>query len=502
MYTVKILSEKEFDGLPYKHAKTSLGLADPKSGVAYVRDTGYNDITKGTIDHELDELIAKVSPHEEDGIRYKNLASLGGGAGAGLLSQMVPALQPFSPLISAGVGAAVNKDKDYLRGALQGFTGGGLASGVGGGVFDAFKGIREPGGTFGKALDSFMPGVERGLLQYGGAIPGMKGIGTDAPEGRIAKWLQGGGAAPTTTATGAGSAGVLKAATKGGGGTSSVVPTPGQINANMLADRLSGKTGADTSILQGLASRVGSGGGTGALAPASAGTTELVKKVTDKFSLSDSLKKMIGPVAIAGAGDLFAPKAESPDFSGILGDLRSRAAAGGEPIAKDLGITELTRGLTSPLGTPPMNAFDLGDMENEEAKTKALQNYVNHFKSIRPGADFQNDPQFQRGYAEIEERYDRTRQAQRDEKTFEYNQQQLQQKYNYMAQALALNESQMNQYVNLAQLEVSQLMMEYGVDVETANQFKQMFSDLAQLQYQGGTPKGITLDDLFNRAQA
>ena len=90
MYTVRILSEKDFDALPYKHAKTSLGLADAKTGVAYVRDTGYNDITKGTIEHELDELMATVSPQEEDGIRYKNLASLAGGAGSGLLANFVP----------------------------------------------------------------------------------------------------------------------------------------------------------------------------------------------------------------------------------------------------------------------------------------------------------------------------------------------------------------------------------------------------------------------------
>lgn len=90
MYTVRILSEADFDKLPYKRARTSLGLADAKTGVAYVRDTGYNDITKDTIGHELDELMAKVSPHEEDGIRYKDLASLGAGAGAGILSSMVP----------------------------------------------------------------------------------------------------------------------------------------------------------------------------------------------------------------------------------------------------------------------------------------------------------------------------------------------------------------------------------------------------------------------------
>lgn len=75
MYTIKILSNDEYDKLPYKHAKTSLGCADQKSGKAFVRATGVKEWDMKTLSHEIDELVAKVSPHEEDGIRYKG----GGG---------------------------------------------------------------------------------------------------------------------------------------------------------------------------------------------------------------------------------------------------------------------------------------------------------------------------------------------------------------------------------------------------------------------------------------
>ena len=71
MYTIKLLSNEEYDSLPYRRAKNSLGCADPKTKIAYVRKTGIDLLDLGTIYHEIDELVAKISPHEIDGIRYK-----------------------------------------------------------------------------------------------------------------------------------------------------------------------------------------------------------------------------------------------------------------------------------------------------------------------------------------------------------------------------------------------------------------------------------------------
>jgi len=83
-YEIRVVSNEEFDSLPYKRAKNSLGLADAKNRIAYVRETGIRDLDENTINHEFDELLMKVSPHEEDGIRYK-----GGGNILGTLVTMV-----------------------------------------------------------------------------------------------------------------------------------------------------------------------------------------------------------------------------------------------------------------------------------------------------------------------------------------------------------------------------------------------------------------------------
>ena len=87
-YVVKILEDKEFDKLPYKHVKEALGCADPKTNTAYVRNTHWGEASKYinllTIQHEIDELVAKTSPHEEDGIRYKK-----GGAARSILPTII-----------------------------------------------------------------------------------------------------------------------------------------------------------------------------------------------------------------------------------------------------------------------------------------------------------------------------------------------------------------------------------------------------------------------------
>ena len=75
-YRIKILSNAEFDKLPYKHAKDALGCADKATGTAYIRDTQCKELNETTMEHELQELLATVSPHEVDGIRYKRVMDI------------------------------------------------------------------------------------------------------------------------------------------------------------------------------------------------------------------------------------------------------------------------------------------------------------------------------------------------------------------------------------------------------------------------------------------
>lgn len=70
-FTIKILSDEDFDNLPYPDAKGSLGMSVMETKTAYIRKTGVKDLDRGTLEHEFDELMQGVSDHEVNGIRYK-----------------------------------------------------------------------------------------------------------------------------------------------------------------------------------------------------------------------------------------------------------------------------------------------------------------------------------------------------------------------------------------------------------------------------------------------
>src|SRR3990167_3123062 len=100
MYTVKVLSEKEFERLPYGRAREALGVADPKTNTAYVRYTAYPELNKYLIDHEFEHLVEEVPTDEIDGVRYKipfaaALPAIGGAlktAGTFAATKALPAI--------------------------------------------------------------------------------------------------------------------------------------------------------------------------------------------------------------------------------------------------------------------------------------------------------------------------------------------------------------------------------------------------------------------------
>ncbi len=77
-YTLKVLSSKDYDRLAEKYPsktknriKDSWGFTDTKRRLAFVRDRKDKIDLTGTAMHEMLELVADISPHEEDGIRFK-----------------------------------------------------------------------------------------------------------------------------------------------------------------------------------------------------------------------------------------------------------------------------------------------------------------------------------------------------------------------------------------------------------------------------------------------
>lgn len=170
MYQVKVLSDQEFDALPYPEMETSLGVADPETSTAYVRYTGLDAVDKYLVSHELEHLIdghgGIHSDHYRNGLYYK-------GFGEILQSVISPVVGMFNPVAGAGLG---------LGGSLFGkkpkqqeMSGGGDAPNV----------VQTPS----SAMDSFKPSAPNIVTPGGNA--GMMGGGS-ASGGTIGQ-MKGGG---------------------------------------------------------------------------------------------------------------------------------------------------------------------------------------------------------------------------------------------------------------------------------------------------------------------
>lgn len=105
-YTITVLDNDKFDKLPYENISDSLGFADPETGNAFVRRTGVPDWDAETIQHEIQELLAKDSFHTDaNNIRHKKFfKQVGIPALATLAGALVGA--PFLGALGAPLGAA------------------------------------------------------------------------------------------------------------------------------------------------------------------------------------------------------------------------------------------------------------------------------------------------------------------------------------------------------------------------------------------------------------
>jgi len=80
-YTVKVVTNKDYEKIAKKYPekmqskiRDSWGFTDTKRKIAFVRSRRKKMDMLGTAAHEMMELLAKVSPHEEDGLRFKGKA--------------------------------------------------------------------------------------------------------------------------------------------------------------------------------------------------------------------------------------------------------------------------------------------------------------------------------------------------------------------------------------------------------------------------------------------
>jgi hypothetical protein len=200
-YKIFVVDDDDFDNLhkdlPYmtkEKLKDSMGFANPKTMEAYVRKTGVAEIDDITMEHEFQELLAKTSPDEIDGIRYKKVfkdiiapyilpvvgALLGGPAGASLgIGSTVGSALGGAAASAAGQYGTTGK-VSALPTILGGLGGGTLGAGMSGGIA-ASKAAG--GGFLGQTLSGIQsavgmtPGAAKGQVYPAGTPVGVTNTG-------------------------------------------------------------------------------------------------------------------------------------------------------------------------------------------------------------------------------------------------------------------------------------------------------------------------------------
>lgn len=483
-YKIKFVSDFEFDNLPFRHVKESLGCADPKTKTAWVRKSGISFVDQFVAGHELEELIKKYSDHEDlDGIRYKKgrdfvriLAPIAGGLlggpllgplfggtsafGGGLLgagaTTMAPALGGAlggtigSIASQAGTGQRIKPLNTALSAAGGGLSGAGMAPGIaasraanGGFIGQTLSGVQ--------SMLGFQPGAQRALTSS------ATQAGKKAASDMIAQSIFPG--------TG------MRAAASG---ASSPFPAATGLSFNLLgSSRMPNIVGTNAQ------------GATGATAgaPKSATQTLFGGGQQGVSSLPGSTNQITGAAANLGtqAGGSVAQQATTKPslLKSIFGDDWQRTLIGTSipligsslvPTSQPLSAqqSQLFNEVVDRVRTGPQVQLTPQQQQAitaqyDRALLDARENLIRYWKGIRPGSDIENDSQFRKAMLELETEV-------------------ATQKANALAgMQLGLSQQQTETLAYLADADVGVLSQQAGITYQEAQDFKRMLADLGYM---------------------
>ena len=508
-FTVQVLTDKEFDSLPYKGIHDSMGIADPHKDMAFIRQSGVKEIDIGTLAHEVNHLIEKNGEHaDEYGIMHKK---------GGVLRNIIPTLigavaAPFtggaSLAIPALLGAASSigmnqyaqsKHPEQLgepgtlggiltqgiTGAMSGYGGGSLAKG---GIAGYSNAAKEEDATFMSKAGGALKGA------FVGTAPTAAGTGSAGLLGSGGKLLGSGSLAPTgfqqgTTALSssvlpAGEA-AARAASVGnaielanpamsllGGGIGNVAGlniTPAMSMAGGGVGNAAGQA-LPTLSLSGMANPASF---SGIAAPSSnllgGGTAQAVQPAAKEAAKAFSFKDLITPNNVIGAGSLMgAAGASSPEFQmpDSVEQLRQK-------IQEGQGLSPLGQQAQSELQnilkSSPQELYPTANNEYYNAALRRTrESYAEAEKQL--DAAYNNAGMYGSGEhmaqkTKLKEELARTESglyAQTEQRNFELARTE---KYQAVQDALAVDKNTMDDLVGLTGLDVQTAAMLYGARV-------------------------------------
>ena len=477
IYTIQVLEDKDYDTLDEifpnikkEDLRNSLGFADVKKGEAYVRKTNVATLDETTMQHELQELLAKTSPDEIDGIRWKK--------GMDIITPIFQAVATITghPYLAAAAGAARGAYKQATDQGTLGQTlistaaplvAGALGAGQAGGA--AYTAART--GTETIAKQGIIGSMGQALKAGTGQLLGMTPAAAAPATGELAKQFA------TQQATQFGTpltlGGQTSLVTGGAGGLSAVPQVLGSaIGAGLGSQLAQAPKVATTPVIQ----------GAGQITPA------VTPAVTPAPAAAPfSLKSLVTPQNILGAGSLLASTGvKQPEFvmpesvEAIRSKLLQTGAEGGltevgQQARLELGnIMKATPEQLYAPGTDVYYQNTLRNLENEYARQKKA--LAQQWNAIDPNYQYNGeyimaDDRLNKSYMEVRNSYV----SQEEQRRFELGRTQ---KYLALQEALGVDKNVMDDLVGLTGLDVQTAAMMYGAQVQDVQQIRESLGTL------------------------
>ena len=444
--SVKILSDTEFDSLPYPEAKISLGLADTKSGQAYVRYTANEELNKYLINHELEHLLGEDRDeihHGGNGVYYKGFGNLFSGLG-----------QMFQGAGQSVAGAAdtIGRSAQGAGKSIMGMFGGG--QGAPKPIDVAPKGMAANAGRMGPQYSgqtpiSMMPSAP--MSSSAGPQVGRQSFQNPPTPNRITPPSNPNISMPQPMQSPRPQAGSSAQSPM----SSFSLPIPSNAPAGTQTIRSS--TGAPMSSIAPSMPNP-SGSGAPAIIPTSrAGTPPSAPVATPSAGGSKDAMSMFGKnpaqtlmgAGLEGMGQFGIQTPNMPDINEL-------------PSVQALrqfnfnSVGELDPALEQAIN----NDF-------QRIEDKETQDMIARYKSLRPGADIESDSNFKRDLIELQ----RMQGQRREDAMAKYRFQMIQQN-------LQMSQAELAQMQDMAQMDIQMIMGQMGLDYADAQKFKDTFSRL------------------------
>lgn len=456
IFTIQILEDKDYDALHEQFSNISkedlagsLGFADKEKGEAYVRKTNVAGIDESTMQHELQELLAKNSSHEDlDGIRWKK--------GKDIFKNVVAPI--VLSMINPALGAAYAGVNNYQTSGSYGKAA--LAAAT------TYAGAKMGGG--GKAFSAGAKASKGGIL--GKTLSGLKGaaVGTPATSTSAATTgligtrgaVLGLGTTPTSAMRGA-LQGPVTASQAGMGYTNlSQVPTA---TAPLLSNIASQTTPVNQQVTQ-------------------AAPKSTLGKITE--TVGSAIKKpstVLGGASVLGSMATPTPSFEMPQE---ITDLRTKLSTGSMTPLGEQAKASLSQLLQS---TPDAQInVRLTDLEKEyQDQQTALANRWNAIDE-----NYQKRGDYQLESNDLNERYMMAKDRITAEATSELNQQKL----SAIQQAFNVEQNTANAMLDIASLDAWAAAQKYGISAEAAQEIRQALSQIGVGMIQQGFTKSGSLN--------